>query len=82
MTIFTFTESINILVVMPHIGKSHQLVFEPLFKKLTEKHKLTIITRYPQKNPGLNRRDINIAPDYLDISDTEILSFNNFTGKY
>lgn len=82
MTIFTFTESINILVVMPHIGKSHQLVFEPLFKKLTEKHKLTIITRYPQKNPGPNRRDINIAPDYLDISDTEILSFNNFTGKY
>lgn len=77
---FTLTESLNILAVMPHVGKSHQLVFEPLFRKLAlNGHKVTLITRYPQKDPVPNWRDVNVAP--VSLNSTEIFTFNDLTGK-
>ncbi|CAG9863750.1 unnamed protein product [Phyllotreta striolata] len=76
---FNSIDCLNILAVMPHMGKSHQLVFEPLFKKLVENgHSLTLITRYPQKKPVPNWTDINISN--VEYNSTEIVTFDSLTG--
>lgn len=57
-------ESHNILVIFPHFGKSHFIVFEGLFKNLASKgHNVTVISFFPQKTPIPNYRDITITTD-------------------
>ncbi|CAH1160295.1 unnamed protein product [Phaedon cochleariae] len=73
LIISTCSHGLNILVILPHVGKSHQLVFEPLLKQLAlREHNLTVITRFPQTKITPNWRDINIGDDevateFLDI---------------
>ncbi|CAH1160294.1 unnamed protein product [Phaedon cochleariae] len=72
------SHGLNILVILPHVGKSHQLVFEPLLKQLAlRKHNLTVITRFPQKKTIANWRDINIGDNEVT---TEILDMDLLTG--
>ncbi|XP_074037721.1 UDP-glycosyltransferase UGT5 [Leptinotarsa decemlineata] len=73
------SDELNILVVFPHSGKSHQLVFDPLFKELTVRgHNLTVITEFPQKEPVKNWRDISISDG--NHHTTEMLDSSMLTG--
>ncbi|XP_057670660.1 UDP-glycosyltransferase UGT5-like [Diorhabda carinulata] len=72
--------SLKILAITPHMGKSHQLVFEPLFKQLVSiGHQVTLITRFPMRLEYPNWKDINIAVE--DKNETEILTFDILTGS-
>ncbi|CAH1160293.1 unnamed protein product [Phaedon cochleariae] len=78
LLISTSCHGLNILVILPHVGKSHQLVFEPLLKQLALRgHNLTVITRFPQKKTTANWRDINIGDNEVT---TEILEMGVITG--
>ncbi|XP_056630363.1 uncharacterized protein LOC130440939 [Diorhabda sublineata] len=72
--------SLKILAITPHMGKSHQLVFEPLFKQLVSiGHQVTLITRFPMRLEYPNWKDINIAVE--DKNETEIITFDILTGS-
>ncbi|XP_047530274.1 UDP-glycosyltransferase UGT5-like [Vanessa atalanta] len=50
----------RILGLFPHTGKSHQMVFEPLLRKLAERgHHVTVASFFPLKNPPANYTDIS-----------------------
>ncbi|XP_072388403.1 UDP-glycosyltransferase UGT5-like [Diabrotica undecimpunctata] len=75
----TFCDSLKILAITPHVGKSHQLVFEPLFKKLVSVgHSVTLITRYPMNLDSPKWRDIPIGSE--DTNTTELFDFSLLTG--
>jgi glucuronosyltransferase len=51
----------RILGLFPHTGKSHQMVFEPLLRKLADRgHHLTVVSFFPQKNPPENYTDVSL----------------------
>ncbi|GLV33062.1 UDP-glycosyltransferase family 36 member D1 [Carabus blaptoides fortunei] len=55
-------ESINILGIFPHPGKSHFDVFEPLMTKLAELgHDVTVISFFPKRNPMPRYTDIDMT---------------------
>lgn len=57
-----FAHSANILAVLPHTGRSHFDVFEPLMLALAAKgHRLTVISFFPQKARKANYTDVSIA---------------------
>lgn len=72
---FSLCQSHNILVVYPHPGKSHFLIYEPLFTALAAKgHNITVISYYPQKKSVPNYRDIVLgdgsvakSPEFLSL---------------
>ncbi|XP_072388404.1 UDP-glycosyltransferase UGT5-like [Diabrotica undecimpunctata] len=71
--------SLKILAIMPHVGKSHQLVFEPLFKKLVlVGHDVTLITRFPPKINSPQWRAIEVASQKQN--QTELFTFDLLTG--
>ncbi|XP_023955106.2 UDP-glycosyltransferase UGT5-like isoform X5 [Bicyclus anynana] len=50
----------RILGLFPHTGKSHQMVFEPLLRKLAERgHHVTVASFFPLKNPPANYTDVS-----------------------
>ncbi|CAK1540718.1 unnamed protein product [Leptosia nina] len=53
-------QAARILGLFPHTGKSHQMVFEPLLKKLAERgHQVTVASFFPLKNPPSNYTDVS-----------------------
>lgn len=61
---FSVSESHNILIIYPHVGKSHFMVFEKFFETLANKgHNVTVIGFFPRKIPIPNYRDITITTD-------------------
>lgn len=59
MASVSLCQCLKILVIFPHFGKSHYLVYEPLFKNLSSKgHNLTVIGFFPQQNKIPNFRDV------------------------
>lgn len=53
--------SSRILGLFPHTGKSHQMVFEPLLRRLAERgHHVTVVSFFPLKNPPANYTDISL----------------------
>lgn len=60
-------ECYNILVIFPHIGRSHFLCFENLFKTLASKgNNVTVISFFPQTEAVRNYRDIVITDDKIN----------------
>lgn len=73
----TFCETLNILVVFPHFGKSHFSIYENLFKTLASRgHNLTVISYFPQVYPVRNYRDV--ALEVEGEKATEVISFDLF----
>lgn len=70
------SECSNILVVFPHYGKSHFLLYEDLFRKLASRgHNLSVISYFTQKIPLQNYRDV---PLRLKTEEGDMgLSFND-----
>lgn len=59
LLILSGAQSLRILGVFPHLGKSHFFAFEPLMKALAEKgHEVTVISHFPQKNPPPRYKDV------------------------
>ncbi|KAG5887594.1 hypothetical protein JTB14_025753 [Gonioctena quinquepunctata] len=80
ISVIELSDGLNILVIMPHSGRSHQLVFDPMFEQLVKNgHNLTVITAFPRKNAIPNWRDISISDGTQQ--NTEILDFDFFTGS-
>ncbi|NP_001243972.1 UDP-glycosyltransferase UGT46A2 precursor [Bombyx mori] len=53
--------SAKILGLFPHTGKSHQMVFDPLLRRLAEKgHHVTVVSFFPVKNPPANYTNISL----------------------
>ncbi|XP_022123896.2 UDP-glycosyltransferase UGT5 [Pieris rapae] len=59
---FTYNvHTARILGLFPHPGKSHQMVFDPLMRKLAERgHEVTVATFFPLENPPKNYTEINL----------------------
>ncbi|CAK1540719.1 unnamed protein product [Leptosia nina] len=54
-------QAARILGLFPHPGKSHQMVFDPLLKRLAERgHHLTVATFFPLENPPSNYTEISL----------------------
>lgn len=68
LLILSAAQSLRILGVFPHLGKSHFFAFEPLLKALAEKgHELTVVSNFPQKSPPPRYKDILLnAGEELD----------------
>ncbi|CAG4949319.1 unnamed protein product [Colias eurytheme] len=53
--------SARILGIFPHPGKSHQMAFDPLLKKLAERgHDVTVATFFPLENPPSNYTEVSL----------------------
>lgn len=51
----------RILAVMPHSGRSHHLVFEPLLLELHRRgHELTVLSHFPRQAPPHYHRDLDL----------------------
>ncbi|XP_052756091.1 UDP-glucosyltransferase 2-like isoform X2 [Galleria mellonella] len=60
LLVFHNAEAARILGLFPHTGKSHQMVFEPLLRRLAERgHHMTVASFFPLKNPLENYTDIS-----------------------
>ncbi|CAH2232696.1 jg5321 [Pararge aegeria aegeria] len=60
LALSNYVHSARILGLFPHTGKSHQMVFEPLLRKLAERgHHVTVASFFPLKNPPANYTDIS-----------------------
>ncbi|XP_050519783.1 UDP-glucosyltransferase 2-like isoform X2 [Daktulosphaira vitifoliae] len=58
-------ESANILVFTPSPWKSHVVSFEPLFFELSNRgHNVTIVTKFPAKNPPPNYNQVVVTYDF------------------
>ncbi|RZF38854.1 hypothetical protein LSTR_LSTR016750, partial [Laodelphax striatellus] len=67
------TDCANILAVFPHIGKSHQDVFQPLVEELaTRGHHVTTVSFFPRKKPLANFTDI-----VIDANDLPPMLYNS-----
>nr|XP_034827023.1 UDP-glucuronosyltransferase 2B2-like isoform X1 [Maniola hyperantus] len=75
LALSSYVHGARILGLFPHTGKSHQMVFEPLLKKLAERgHHVTVASFFPLKNPPANYTDIsfegiaNLGVESFDLS--------------
>lgn len=51
----------RILGLFPHIGKSHQMAYDPLLRRLAERgHDVTAVTFFPLKNPPEHYRAVSL----------------------
>ncbi|KAM3963612.1 UDP-glucosyltransferase 2-like [Aphomia sociella] len=54
-------DAARVLGLFPHSGRSHQMVFEPLLRRLAERgHHLTVASFFPLKNPPENYTDVSL----------------------
>ncbi|VVC99840.1 unnamed protein product [Leptidea sinapis] len=73
MSLIKYINCAKILGLFPHTGKSHQMVFEPLLKKLSERgHHVTVASFFPLKNPPQNYSDVS----FEGISDIGLETFD------
>lgn len=64
-SLFATCSSYNILVLFPHVGRSHHYAFEPLFRALLDRgHNLTAVTHFALEDPPPNYRLIDLAGSY------------------
>lgn len=78
--VFSYADSLNILVSFTHSGKSHYLLYASLFDALAAKgHNLTVIGYYPRKEQNPNFRNVTLYDGSVDHS-PEFLSFEQFAG--
>jgi glucuronosyltransferase len=69
-------DSFRILAVFTHIGKSHFDVFEPYLEKLVARgHQLTVISKFPQKSPIPNYKDIDLRGTTTVNKSVNIISY-------
>lgn len=58
-------QSSNILIFVPSPWKSHIISFHPLFLELAHRgHNLTIVTKFPIKNPPINYTQVPIDYEF------------------
>lgn len=51
----------HVLAVLPHSGRSHHLVFEPLLLELQRRgHALTVLSHFPRQAPPRYHRDVDL----------------------
>lgn len=73
--------SYKILVVMPHPGHSHFMVFENLFIELSKRgHELTVISHFPLKNPIPNYRDVSLRDAGVTFGGGNAIPLDLLTG--
>lgn len=54
-------DAARVLGLFPHTGKSHQMVFDPLLRRLAERgHHVTVVSFFPVKNPPENYTDVSL----------------------
>lgn len=54
-------EAARVLGLFPHTGKSHQMVFDPLLRRLAERgHHVTVVSHFPVNNPPANYTDVSL----------------------
>ncbi|KAJ0175792.1 hypothetical protein K1T71_008951 [Dendrolimus kikuchii] len=74
--------SSRILGLFPHTGKSHQMVFDPLLRRLAERgHHVTVVSFFPLKNPPANYTDISLEGIAILGLETFDLSFYEQSNK-
>lgn len=82
--LITMCECYKILCLLPYPGKSHHMVFEPLFDELAERgHNVTTVSFFPASNPHSNRRDVTlvgIADLSIEVIDLSTID-NAFLGE-
>lgn len=70
-------DSYNILVVFPHFGKSHFLLYEPVLRQLAfSGHNVTVVSYFPQMKPLRNYRDVPL--EVMDRTAPKGLAFGDF----
>lgn len=75
----TLANSFNILIVFPHNGKSHFLLYEHLFKRLAILgHNVTVISYFPQQNIS-NYRDVSLK--VRENKSSTGAAFNDFVSS-
>lgn len=84
----TFSESYKILVLFPHPGHSHFMVFENLLKALADRgHELTVISHFPLEKPYPNYRDVSlketstVVKDFMDLDMIKGYRFEKYFGS-
>ncbi|XP_013183121.2 UDP-glucosyltransferase 2 [Amyelois transitella] len=72
----------RVLGLFPHTGKSHQMVFEPLLRRLAERgHHVTVASFFPLADPPENYTDVSlqgIAPLGLETIDLALFENQNW----
>ncbi|CAH3876495.1 unnamed protein product [Pieris brassicae] len=62
ITCLYHVEGATILALFPHPGKSHHMVFEPLFLKLAQRgHQMTVASFFPLENPPANYTELSFV---------------------
>ncbi|KAM3963660.1 UDP-glycosyltransferase UGT5-like isoform 1-T1 [Aphomia sociella] len=96
LLVFHNVDSARILGLFPHTGKSHQMVFEPLLKRLAEVgHHVTVVSFFPLKNPPQNYTDVSlegiakVGIETIDLAWFEnrkglldVIGFNKFISRF
>lgn len=72
---FLPTNGLKILGLFPHPGTSHFQVFHPIMRGLaTAGHDVTVVSRFPDKNPLPNYKDFELTglEVYKDVVDLKV----------
>ncbi|CAG9785772.1 unnamed protein product [Diatraea saccharalis] len=74
--------SARILGLFPHTGKSHQMVFEPLLRRLAERgHHVTVVSFFPLKNRPENYTDVSLEGiASLGVETIDMAEFESYNG--
>ncbi|XP_023955103.2 UDP-glucosyltransferase 2-like isoform X2 [Bicyclus anynana] len=76
----SYVHGARILGLFPYTGRSHQMVFEPLLRKLAERgHHVTVATFFPLKSPPANYTEITLEGIAdLRLSNFDLSVYENF----
>ncbi|XP_039757363.1 uncharacterized protein LOC120631751 [Pararge aegeria] len=70
--IFNTVNGLNILTIFPYHGKSHFFVFKVYIQELVRRgHNVTVISHFPEANPGKNYHDISLAGSIKILEDDQ-----------
>lgn len=80
LTLFcSISDAFNILVTFNHPGKSHFMIYEPVFNGLLSRgHNVTVVSYNSLKTNHSNYRDVRLG-DGREIKNSEVLSIDSFT---
>lgn len=75
-------QSLRILALFPHSGKSHWQVYEPIFEELAKRgNNVTVVGHFPREIPIDNYHDISIAGDAnmsVNVMDMNVMGSNSY----
>ncbi|KAK5643188.1 hypothetical protein RI129_007033 [Pyrocoelia pectoralis] len=78
VTLGSAEQTYNILGIFPHNLVSHQMMFDPIMKKLANKgHTVTVISYFPQEKPMKNYRDITLEDSSVELLNSIPLPSSN-----